>query len=58
MASSTLAATCSGPTVPNGFSPVLIMPGITTLTPTGASIAASSARNPSEIPSTPCFDAV
>ena len=46
MASTTLAATCSGPTVPNGLSPVLIMPGITTLTPTGASIAASSARKP------------
>ena len=31
------AATVSADTVPSGFMPVLIMPGITTLTPTGRS---------------------
>ena len=44
--------------LPTGFMPVLIIPGITTLTPTGASISASSPRRPSEMPSTACFDAV
>ena len=36
MASTTLAATVADDTVPTGFMPVLIMPGMTTLTPTGA----------------------
>ena len=37
MASSTFLATVDGSTSPTGFIPVLIMPGMTTLTPTGAS---------------------
>ncbi len=58
MASTTFAATTADETVPIGFMAVLIIPGITTLTPTGASNESNSARSTSESPSTPCLATV
>ena len=55
MASITFVATVDAGTEPMGFIPVLIIPGMTTLTPTGAPIAARSPANTSERPSTPCL---
>ena len=58
MASTTCAATTADATVPIGFIAVLIIPGMTTLTPMGAPIASNSARKTSESPSTPCLATV
>ena len=58
MASSTFAATTEGSIVPIGFMPVRTIPGMTTLVPTEAPSALSSARRTSVRPSTPCFATV
>ena len=58
MASIDVAATADASTVPMGFIPVRIMPGMTTLTPIGAPTATRSARNTSDSPRTPCLATV
>ena len=58
MASITWSATSDASTVPMGFIPVRIMPGMTTLTPIGAPTANRSARNTSDSPRTPCLATV
>ena len=52
------AATVDDSTVPIGLRPVRIIPGITTLTPTGAPIERISSRSTSDSPSTPCLATV